>query len=235
MSVRQHWRADRRRSRGARRGDRLRIRATPIPPRRPAAAGDPRLRRRQRRHHHSGRPEARRRHRLRGAGPHRGGRRPGGDLEWKRGLAMMTEQDRATYDRLAKVAGEVAAETNYEAIAAAKPDLIVIGVPKPVLGRHRHEAAGEHRARRRDRPRPLPAAWRELSRRQSDAAGRAAHFQAAKEAYEKKAAELKEKYGSALDRPEVRARGCLRRGRQGHLPPRVRQVVGHQHRPGRRA
>ncbi|SCL54424.1 ABC transporter substrate-binding protein [Micromonospora peucetia] len=116
---------------------------------------------------------------------------------WKRGLAMMTEQDRATYDRLSKVAGEAAAETNYEAIAAAKPDLIVIGVPKPVLG--------DIDMKRLESIAPVvaigptvPDAWRELSRRQSDAAGRTEHFQAAKDAYEKKAGELKARYGTAL-------------------------------------
>ncbi|WP_433389343.1 ABC transporter substrate-binding protein [Micromonospora sp. KLBMP9576] len=116
---------------------------------------------------------------------------------WKRGLAMMTEQDRVTYDRLSKVAGESAAETNYEAIAAAKPDLIVIGVPKPVLG--------DIDLKRLESIAPVvaigptvPDAWRELSRRQSDAAGRTANFQAAKEAYDKKAGELKARYGTAL-------------------------------------
>ncbi|MFI1196377.1 ABC transporter substrate-binding protein [Micromonospora sp. NPDC020750] len=116
---------------------------------------------------------------------------------WKRGLAMMTEQDRATYDRLPKIAGESAAETNYEAIAAAKPDLIVIGVPKPVLA--------DVDLKRLESIAPVvaigptvPDAWRELSRRQADAAGRTEHFEAAKDAYEKKAAELKAKYGTAL-------------------------------------
>ncbi|MDO3684914.1 ABC transporter substrate-binding protein [Micromonospora sp. C28ISP2-4] len=120
-----------------------------------------------------------------------------GISSWKRGLALMTEQDRATYERLPKVAGEAAAETNYEAVAAAKPDLIVIGVPKPALG--------SLDMKRLESIAPVvaigpttPAAWRELSRRQSDAAGRGANFEAAKEAYEKKAAELKDKYGTAL-------------------------------------
>ncbi|MEU6072966.1 ABC transporter substrate-binding protein [Micromonospora sp. NPDC047074] len=116
---------------------------------------------------------------------------------WKRGLAMMSEQDRATYDGLPKVAGEAAAETNYEAVAAAKPDLIVIGVPQPALV--------DIDMKRLESIAPVvaigptvPDAWRELSRRQADAAGRTAHFQAAKEAYEKKAGELKAKYGDAL-------------------------------------
>ncbi|MEU4793461.1 ABC transporter substrate-binding protein [Micromonospora tulbaghiae] len=120
-----------------------------------------------------------------------------GISSWKRGLALMTEEDRATYERLPKVAGEAAAETNYEAVAAAKPDLIVIGVPKPALG--------SLDMKRLESIAPVvaigpttPAAWRELSRRQSDAAGRGANFEAAKEAYDKKAAELKDKYGTAL-------------------------------------
>ncbi|MDW3847000.1 ABC transporter substrate-binding protein [Micromonospora sp. BRA006-A] len=120
-----------------------------------------------------------------------------GISSWKRGLALMTEQDRATYDRLPKVAGEAAAETNYEAVAAAKPDLIVIGVPKPALG--------SIDMKRLESIAPVvaigpttPAAWRELSRRQADAAGRSTNFEAAKEAYDKRAAELKDKYGTAL-------------------------------------
>ncbi|WP_030913460.1 ABC transporter substrate-binding protein [Streptosporangium amethystogenes] len=117
---------------------------------------------------------------------------------WKRGLAMMTEEDLATYNGLEKIAGETAAETNYEAVAKAKPDLIVIGVPKPVLG--------DIDMKRLESIAPVvaigptvPSAWRELSRRQSDAAGRLGGFETAKAAYEKKAAELTEKYRGVLD------------------------------------
>nr|CEL18341.1 ABC Fe(3+) transporter, substrate binding component [Kibdelosporangium sp. MJ126-NF4] len=116
---------------------------------------------------------------------------------WKRGLDMMAPEHRATYDKLAKVAGEVAAETNYEAIAAAKPDLIVIGVPKPVLA--------DIDVKRLQSLAPVvaigpnvPHQWRELSRQQADAAGRVGNFDAAKNAYDKKAAELKAKYATAL-------------------------------------
>lgn len=117
---------------------------------------------------------------------------------WKRGLAMMTEEDLATYNGLEKVAGETSAETNYEAIATAKPDLIVIGVPKPALA--------DLDMKRLESIAPvvaigptLPSAWRELSRRQSDAAGRLGDFEAAKTAYEKRTAELTEKYKGALE------------------------------------
>ncbi|MFB4319864.1 ABC transporter substrate-binding protein [Actinomadura sp. 21ATH] len=120
-----------------------------------------------------------------------------GISSWKRGLPMMTAEDRATYDKLTKIAGETAAETNYEAIAKAKPDLIVIGVPKPVLGdldMNRLKSIAPVVAIGPS----IPAAWRDLSRRQSDAAGRLQNFEARKAAYEKKAGELKAKYKDAL-------------------------------------
>jgi len=120
-----------------------------------------------------------------------------GISSWKRGIPMMSAEDKARYDSLEKVAGETAAETNYEAVAAVKPDLIVIGVPKPVLA--------DIDIARLESIAPVvaigptvPDAWRELSRRQADAAGRAASFQAAKDAYDKKAAELKAKYAAVL-------------------------------------
>ncbi|HLV73073.1 ABC transporter substrate-binding protein [Actinomadura hallensis] len=116
---------------------------------------------------------------------------------WKRGLPLMSEEDRRTYDGLAKVAGETAAETNYEAVAKANPDLIVIGVPKPALG--------DLDMKRLESIAPVavigptvPSAWRELSHRQADAAGRAEAVEKTKAAYEKKAGELKAKYRDAL-------------------------------------
>ncbi|GAA3398399.1 ABC transporter substrate-binding protein [Cryptosporangium minutisporangium] len=121
-----------------------------------------------------------------------------GISSWKRGIPLMTPEDLATYNELTKVAGETAAETNYEAIAAAKPDLIVIGVPKPVLadidldrlkGIAPVVAIGP----------TIPDAWRTLSQKQADAAGATEQFEKGKQAYEAKAAELKTKYASALD------------------------------------
>ncbi|TCO60668.1 ABC transporter substrate-binding protein [Actinocrispum wychmicini] len=120
-----------------------------------------------------------------------------GISSWKRGLAMMSPEHRATYDGMAKVAGELAKETNYEAIASAKPDLIVIGVPKPVLA--------DIDMKRLQSIAPVvaigpnaPFEWREQSRRQADAAGRAQDFDRAKAAYDKKAADLAAKYTNAL-------------------------------------
>ncbi|MGW4034264.1 ABC transporter substrate-binding protein [Streptomyces sp. NPDC004838] len=116
---------------------------------------------------------------------------------WERGLAMMDKDDLATYKGLKKVAGAMAAETNYEAIASAKPDLIVIGVPKPVLA--------DIDLKRLESIAPVvavgptvPSAWRELSRKQADAAGRLGDFEKARQTYEKKAGELRAKYADAL-------------------------------------
>ncbi|MGW5049568.1 ABC transporter substrate-binding protein [Actinokineospora sp. NPDC004072] len=116
---------------------------------------------------------------------------------WARGIPLMTDEIRATYEGLPKVAGESAAETNYEAIAEADPDLIVIGVPKPALADidlARLEALAPVVAIGPT----VPSAWRELSRRQADAAGALATFDAAKAAYEAKAAELSAKYEDVL-------------------------------------
>lgn len=116
---------------------------------------------------------------------------------WSRGLTTMSEQDRATYDELAKVAGDVAAETNYEAIANVDPDLIVIGVPKPVLADidiARLETLAPVVAIGPNEPRQ----WRELSARQADAAGRLDELEALKATYEQKAGELKDKYADTL-------------------------------------
>lgn len=120
-----------------------------------------------------------------------------GISSWQRGEPMMSEEDLATYNELAKVAGEQAAETNYEAVAEADPDLIVIGVPAPVLG--------DIDVERLESVAPVvaigptvPSAWRELSRRQADAAGALEQFDAVQAEYEAKAAELAGKYQDVL-------------------------------------
>ncbi|WP_329022552.1 MULTISPECIES: ABC transporter substrate-binding protein [unclassified Streptomyces] len=120
-----------------------------------------------------------------------------GISSWKRGEPMMTKDDLATYKKLKKIAGEQAAETNYEAIAEAEPDLIVIGVPAPVLG--------DIDMKRLKSIAPvvaigpsLPSAWRDLSRKQADAAGAVKQFDAQKKTYDTKAAELAAKYKDVL-------------------------------------
>ncbi|MFD9889369.1 ABC transporter substrate-binding protein [Amycolatopsis sp. NPDC059027] len=116
---------------------------------------------------------------------------------WARGIPLMSPQDKATYDGLKKVAGEQAAETNYEAIANAKPDLIVIGVPAPVLKDidvNRLKAVAPVVAIGPT----VPSAWRDLSRRQADAAGALANFDRTQAEYKAKADQLAAKYKAVL-------------------------------------
>lgn len=120
-----------------------------------------------------------------------------GVSSWKRGEALMTDEDRATYRKLPKIAGEAASETNYEAIAKQDPDLIVIGVPAPVLGDVDMERLESIAPVVAIGP-TVPSAWRELSERQSDAAGRSKDFAQARDAYDKEAAGLADKYKNAL-------------------------------------
>lgn len=116
---------------------------------------------------------------------------------WKRGVPMMDARTKAAYDKLPKVAGEQAAETNYEAIAKAKPDLIVIGVPAPVLGDIDVDRLKSIAPVVAIGP-TVPRAWRDLSRRQADAAGVLQKYDAAKAQYEAKAAQLAAKYEDVL-------------------------------------
>jgi len=139
-----------------------------------------------------------------------------GISEWSRGVPMMTDEDLATYNKLDKVAGETADSTNYEAIAKAEPDLIVIGVPAPVLediDLERLESIAPVVAIGPS----LPSAWRDLSQRQADAAGRLDNFAQVKEAYEQKAAELTEKYKTALSGPKFGHLGAYGEAAEGNF------------------
>lgn len=121
-----------------------------------------------------------------------------GISEWGRGTALMTEEDLATYEDTEKVMGESADTMNYDAVAQADPDLIILGVPLPVLGDVNLErlqaiapvvVLGPQR----------PDDWKELGARQSEAAGTTETYEEKKQAYEARAAELKEKYADVLD------------------------------------
>ncbi len=121
-----------------------------------------------------------------------------GISEWTRGTAMMTPEDLETYEELPKVAGDSAAETNYEAIAEADPDLIVIGVPLPVLG--------DLDMDKLEGIAPVvvlgpshPDSWKTLGAVQADAAGATEGFEEAKAAYLAEAEELKATYADTLD------------------------------------
>ncbi|WP_432103533.1 ABC transporter substrate-binding protein [Streptomyces sp. bgisy091] len=120
-----------------------------------------------------------------------------GISSWKRGEPMMDTEEKATYDKLPKVAGELASETNYEAIAEAEPDLIILGVPIPVLG--------DIDMKRLKSIAPVvavgpmvPSEWREVSRQHADAAGVLKNYEKSQGEYETKAAGLKTKYADAL-------------------------------------
>ncbi|OLT44717.1 ABC transporter substrate-binding protein [Saccharomonospora sp. CUA-673] len=121
-----------------------------------------------------------------------------GISSWQRGEPMMSDEDMQTYQDLPRVAGETAAETNYEAIAEQNPDLIVIGVPQPIfqeIDAERLESIAPVVAIGPD----VPSQWKEVSHKQADAAGALEQFDEVKATYEEKAEELKGKYAEALD------------------------------------
>lgn len=121
-----------------------------------------------------------------------------GVSEWSRGVPLMTDEDRETYEELPKVAGETAASTNYEAIAEADPDLIVIGVPKPALVDLDIEKL-EGIAPVVVLGPSLPDSWKTISEKQADAAGASEGFEKTRDAYLAEAEELKEKHAEVLD------------------------------------
>ncbi|TQM11752.1 ABC transporter substrate-binding protein [Pseudonocardia kunmingensis] len=116
---------------------------------------------------------------------------------WQRGIPLMSPEDKATYDGLEKVAGELAAETDYEAIARVDPDLIVIGVPAPILTDVDVELLESVAPVVAIGP-TIPSKWREVSQRQADAAGVLPAFDALRTEYEAKAAGLEEKYAPVV-------------------------------------
>ncbi|WP_433327685.1 ABC transporter substrate-binding protein [Spirillospora sp. CA-294931] len=152
---------------------------------------------------------------------------------WKRGLPMMDAQVKAAYDALPKIAGEAAAETNYEGIAKARPDLIVIGVPAPVLGDIDVARLKSIAPVAAIGP-TVPSAWRELSRRQADAAGVVKNLDAAKVAYDAEAARLARKYKDVLPKLKLAhvgaygevAKGTFQREFDGSWGTNVANDVG---------
>lgn len=133
---------------------------------------------------------------------------------FRRALPMMTAEDRKTYDDLKKIAGDTSTETNYEAIAKLKPDLIIIGHPRPAIA--------ELDMKRLESIAPvapigpsIPASWRELSKKQSDAAGRQDDLAKKKAAYDKKAEELTGKYEKALKGVDFGHLGAYGEGGKG--------------------
>lgn len=156
-----------------------------------------------------------------------------GVSSWKRGEPMMSSEEKATYDKLPKVAGELASETNYEAIAEADPDLIILGVPIPVLGDVDMERLKSIAPVVAVGP-MVPSEWREVSRQHADAAGVLTNYESTQDEYEAKAAELKKKYADALDGLEFghvgsygdTSKGTFQREFNGSWGTNVAQDVG---------
>lgn len=121
-----------------------------------------------------------------------------GISEWGRGTALMSDEDLATYEETEKIMGENADTINYDAVEKVDPDVIVMGVPLPVLGdvnMDRLEKIAPVVVLGPDRPDD----WKELGAKQSDAAGATVAYEEKQESYETRAAELKEKYADVLD------------------------------------
>ena len=118
--------------------------------------------------------------------------------EWTREIENMDAETLAAYEALPKVApdGSVAA-LDYEAVTAARPDLIILGVParaREELDMAKLEALA-----------PVvflgptdPGQWRELGEQYADAAGVADAYGEFKQEYETRAAEIAQTYAAAL-------------------------------------
>ncbi|MFP5020324.1 TroA family protein [Pseudonocardia phyllosphaerae] len=120
-----------------------------------------------------------------------------GISDFARALPFLTPEQRKTYDSLPRVAGDTNTDINYEAIAALKPDLIVLGVPKVAVGGVALDQLTPTAPVVAIGP-LVPSDWRNYSRQQADAAASLAGFDAARTAYEARAAELRTKYQRVL-------------------------------------
>ncbi|MFF0281523.1 ABC transporter substrate-binding protein [Rhodococcus aetherivorans] len=118
--------------------------------------------------------------------------------EWTRELDNMDAETKAAYEALPKVAPDGAvSELDYEAVAAAAPDLIIMGVPARVqsqLDTAKLEALA-----------PVvflgltnPGDWRGLGEQYADAANVSDAYGEYKEQYEARAAEIAGKYRGTL-------------------------------------
>ncbi|NLD76954.1 MAG: ABC transporter substrate-binding protein [Acidimicrobiales bacterium] len=114
--------------------------------------------------------------------------------EWTRELENMNDEEKAAYDAIDKVApdGDVSS-LDYEGVAAADPDLIIMGVPamaKSIVDMERLEGLA-----------PVvfigpvtPGDWRTLGEQYADAAGVGDNYGEFKDEYEARAAEIEEAF-----------------------------------------
>ena len=118
--------------------------------------------------------------------------------EWTRETENMDAETLAAYEALPKVAPDASAtELDYEAVTAARPDLIIMGVParaQEELDMGKLEALA-----------PVvflgptdPGQWRELGEQFADAAGVSDTYGAFTDEYEARAAEIAAKYAGTL-------------------------------------
>jgi len=118
--------------------------------------------------------------------------------EWTREIDNMDDETLAAYEALPKVAPDAAvAELDYEAVTAADPDLIIMGVPA--------RAQEELDMAKLEALAPVvflgptdPGQWRELGEQYADAAGVSDNYGEFKAQYEARAAEISEKYADTL-------------------------------------
>lgn len=118
--------------------------------------------------------------------------------EWTREIESMDAETLAAYEALPKVAPDASiAELDYEAVTAARPDLIIMGVPARVQG--------ELDMTKLEALAPVvflgptdPGQWRELGEQYADAAGVADAYGEFKDEYEARAAAIAEKYAGTL-------------------------------------
>lgn len=118
--------------------------------------------------------------------------------EWNRELENMDAETLAAYEALPKVAPDGAvSELDYEAITAAQPDLIIMGVPARVQ-EEIDMATLEALAPVVFLGPSNPGQWRELGEQYADAAGVTDSYGGFKGDYEARAAEIAQKYAGTL-------------------------------------
>lgn len=116
--------------------------------------------------------------------------------QWDREIDDMPEDLRAIYDELPKVGPDGdASAINYEGIAAADPDLIIMGMPFAFLEDLNMDTLEEFAPVLALGP-LLPGDWREMTIRYADAAGVGDVYAGFVEQYEERAAKMAERYAA---------------------------------------
>ena len=118
--------------------------------------------------------------------------------EWTRELDNMDDATAATYDALPKVAVDGDVSTlNYEAVAAADPDLIILGVPERAVADVDLDTLGQLAPVVILAP-TTPSEWRTLGEQYADAAGVADQYGAARSEYDAVVAEIAAEHADVL-------------------------------------